>query len=81
MTQVTALPRLGSWVRIPSPAPNFINNFSILYASLACTFLLPRGRATAREAAGKQLGAKSAHRRLAWRSQTSTDSIALCRMR
>ena len=53
--RVTAiLPRLGSWVQIPSPAPVFLNKFRGLERSFGAVFCFPAHRVGAGEAMGKQ---------------------------
>ncbi len=48
------LPRLGSRVRIPSPAPDFLNEIIVLKRSFGAVFCFPAHRAGAGEAPGKQ---------------------------
>ena len=48
------LPRLGSRVRIPSPAPDFLNEIRVLKRSLGAVFCFPAHRVGAGEAPGKQ---------------------------
>ncbi len=53
-TAFSILPRLGSWVRIPSPAPDFLKKISGLERSFGAAFCFPGLRAVVGEARGKQ---------------------------
>ena len=55
---VLTLPRSGSRVRIPSPAPIFFKQISESERSFGVVFCFPASDTTAGEAGGKQTGAK-----------------------